>query len=265
MDIGTAKPSASEMEGVPHHMLDITDPWEDYSVARYVEEATVVIDGLLRRGKRPLIVGGTGLYIDSLVSGRFFAGGDSRVRKELTARYETEGGEALLRELKALDPQSAARLHVNDKKRVTRALEICLVSGMTMTEHNRRTQAEPPRYRAKKLALNYGDRADLYAAIGQRVDRMLKAGLLAEVAALLEAGTAPEATAMQAIGYKELISHLEGRMTLEEAVQLIKQESRRYAKRQLSWLRRDGDVQWLLWEKTPSFADGILISTEFFQ
>jgi len=264
MDIGTAKPSPAEMDGVPHHMLDVADPWEDYSVARYVEEATAVIDDVRSRGKRPFVVGGTGLYIDSLVTGRRFAGGDPRVREELSARYDAEGGGALLNELEAFDPESAARLHPSDKKRVIRAIEVYRVSGLTMTEHNRQTQAAPPKYRAKKLALTYENRADLYAAIDARVDGMLEAGLLAEVMGLLERGISPKATAMQAIGYKELVGHLEDGAPLAEAVTRIKQESRRYAKRQLSWLRREEGLRWLLWEKSPSFADALPLSTEFF-
>jgi len=265
MDIGTAKPSLTEMDGVPHHMLDVADPWEDYSVACYVEEATAVIIDVLSRGKRPFVVGGTGLYIDSLVSGRHFAAGDPRVREELSARYDAEGGRALIKELEAFDPESAARLHPSDKKRVIRAIEVHRVSGLTMTEHNRRTQTAPPRYRAKKLALNYENRADLYAAIDARVDGMLESGLLAEVSGLLARGISPKATAMQAIGYKELVGHLEDEASLEESVAHIKQESRRYAKRQLSWLRRDEDLRWLLWEKSPSFANALPISTEFFR
>jgi len=272
LDIGTAKPTLQEMDGVPHHMIDVVGPGEAYSVARYVAEATVCVDDILRRGKRPILVGGTGLYIDSLILGRDFAPklvADTRAaecrpyREVLEMRYAQEGGTALWRELEKIDPKTAERLHPNDKKRVLRALEVYQLTGQTMTAHNEATQRVPPQYGAVKIALTARDRADLYRRISCRVDQMMAAGLYAEVARLLESGIAPESTAMQAIGYKEMACAVAGEITPDEAVACIKQESRRYAKRQLSWLRRDKTVQWVTWEKEPELTRAVQISTEF--
>ena len=265
MDIGTAKPTAAEQAGVSHHMLDVADPQEDYSVARYVTEATACVEDIFARGRLPILVGGTGLYIDSLVLGREFAEPpeDCGMRDALIVRYDTEGGEALWRELRDIDPESAARLHPNDKKRVLRALEVYRLTGQTMTTHNRATQQIPPRYAAVKIALTAWERADLYRRIDTRVDAMLTAGLYAEVEGLLQSGLSPRSTAMQAIGYKEMARAVTGEMPLDDAAALIKQESRRYAKRQLSWLRRDETVNWIAWDGAPDLKMALQHSTEF--
>jgi len=269
MDIGTAKPAVAEMAGVRHHMLDIVDPHEVYSVARYAAEAAACADDILARGRLPIIVGGTGLYIDSLLSGRYFAencladGDSGSLRGELLARYDREGGEVLWRELGAVDPESAARLHPNDKKRVVRALEVFRLTGETITAHNLATRAVPPRYEALKIALTAADRGDLYRRIDRRVDVMMAEGLFAEVAGLIKGGLSAESTAMQAIGYKEMVQAVSGVISVEEAVERVKQESRRYAKRQLSWLRRDASVRWIYWEKAPDFQEALQVSTEF--
>ncbi len=264
MDIGTAKPTAEETAGVRHHMIDIVPPFESYSVARYVEDAARCVDDILRRGKRPIIVGGTGLYIESLVRGRAFAGqGDETLRRELSERYDRLGGAALLNELGAFDRKSAEKLHPNDKKRIVRALEIVALTGMTITEHDEMSKKQPPRYGARILALTYSDRAQLYRHIDRRVDGMLEKGLVGEVRRLLDMGLGKAHTAMQAIGYKEIAEALMTGGDLETAAEAVKTESRRYAKRQLSWFKRDKSIRWLEWEKEPDFAAGLRISTEY--
>ena len=260
MDIGTAKATAAERAQVPHHMIDVCEPWEDYSVSRYVEDAAKVCDGLLAAGKTPVIVGGTGLYIDSLLSGRDFAGrdqGDEGLRAQLNADYDRLGGEAMLEALRSFDPDRAAKLHPGDRRRIVRAMEIYRLTGKTITQHDAETKALPPRYTALKLALRFRDRADLYARIDRRVDQMVKDGLFAEVERLLDEGLSPGCTAMQAIGYKEAALALSGEMSREEAAELIKLNSRRYAKRQLTWFGRDPETRWIVWEKEPSLPQAL--------
>ena len=265
MDIGTAKASLAEREGIPHYMLDVAEPWEDYSVARYVEQAEACCRDILRRGKLPILVGGTGLYIDSLVSGRDFAAVDSDqgLREALAAEYDALGGEAMHRRLQELDPERAAILHPGDKRRIVRALEVYRLTGMTITEHDRQTQALPKRFDAAAIHLNFKNRAALYARIDRRVDMMVEQGLFREVEGLLAAGLSPESTAMQAIGYKEVVRSLQGELSREEAVALIKQSSRRYAKRQLTWFNRDKEALPILWEDEPDFEYARRLSTEF--
>ena len=257
MDIGTAKPTPEEMQGVPHHMIDIADPTENYSVSRYAAEATACVDDILARGKLPIVVGGTGLYIDSLIAGRTFADGtaDTALRQELSERYDEIGGEGLLGELRKFDPERAAKLHPADKKRIVRAMEVYILTGKTITQHNLETQAIPPRYRPVWLGLDYSDRAVLYRRIDLRVDKMLEDGLLDEIRALLALGVSPKATAMQAIGYKEFFGYLNGACTLDEAAALCKQRSRNYAKRQLTWFRRNPDIHWLRLTGTEDFSE----------
>lgn len=263
MDIGTAKPTTDEMLGVPHHMIGFVSPFESYSAARYVEDASHCADDILSRGKIPVIVGGTGLYIDSLISGRDFAQQcDTELREKLSSRYDDIGGEELLRELSRYDSVSAGKLHPNDKKRIVRALEVVLSTGIPISSHDEMTRNIPPRYRALKIALSFADRADLYARIDSRVDRMMDAGLTGEVQKLLAMGLTDSHTAMQAIGYKEICAALRGECTAEEAVETVKRESRRYAKRQLSWLRRDENVKWILWDSQPDIEKGLSKSTE---
>ena len=265
MDIGTAKASLAEREGIPHHMLDVAEPWEDYSVARYVEQAEACCRDILRRGKLPILVGGTGLYIDSLISGRDFAAVDSDqgLREALSAEYDALGGEAMHRRLQEIDPERAAILHPGDKRRIVRALEVYRLTGMTITEHDRQTRALPKRFDAAAIHLNFKNRAALYARIDRRVDMMVEQGLFREVEGLLAAGLSPESTAMQAIGYKEAVRSLRGELRREEAVDLIKQASRRYAKRQLTWFNRDKEALPILWEDEPDFEYARRLSTEF--
>ena len=265
MDIGTAKPTEEEREGIPHHLIGYVSPFENYSVSRYTEDAANVVDDILARNKLPIIVGGTGLYIESLISGRGYLteGGGSEAREKYSAMYDEVGGDEMLRRLSAFDPVSSEKLHGNDKKRIVRAFEVYELTGKTISSHNEDTKRLPPRYDALKIALSYKNREDLYSRINARVDMMLKAGLLDEVSSLLDMGLDMRYTSMQAIGYKELTSYFEGRCSLEEAVDTIKTESRRYAKRQLSWLRRDSDINWILWDNPPDFESGILDSTNF--
>jgi len=266
MDVGTAKPTEDEMLGVPHRMIGCVSPFESYSAARYVADASRCVDDMLARGCRPIIVGGTGLYIDSLISGRDFAEQpDTALRASLSEEYDALGGEAMLGRLALRDPVTAARLHPNDKKRVVRAMEVLLSTGQPLSLHDELTREKPPRYRAFKIALSFRDRADLYARIDARVDDMLARGLEDEVRSLLAMGLTSAHTAMQAIGYKELCGFIAGECSLADAADTIKRESRRYAKRQLSWLRRDPSVHWILWEKSPDIAAGVADSTEFLE
>ena len=256
MDIGTAKATAEERAQIPHHMLDVAEPDEAYSVARYVEEAGRCCDDILSRGKRPILVGGTGLYIDSLLSGRNFAetDGSAALREALNADYDAQGGEAMLERLRAVDPERAGKLHAADRRRLVRALEIYELTGLTITEHDAATRRLPPRYAAKRIVLSYVRRADLYERIDRRVDEMIAAGLFAEAESLLASGLSESCTAMQAIGYKEAVMALRGEISREDAAALIKQASRRYAKRQLTWFKRAPDALWIEWDREPDFA-----------
>jgi len=264
MDIGTAKPSSEERLGVPHHMIDIVPPWEDYSVARYVSDAALCIDDIRDRNRLPVIVGGTGLYIDSLLSGGgFSAHCDESLRRELEDEYDHIGGEAMLLRLNEFDRDSATKLHANDKKRIVRAFEVFRTAGKPISQHDLETKAIPPRYKAVKIALTFSDRAELYSRIDRRVEKMLSSGLEREVRSLIDMGVIPGATSMQAIGYKEMVDVISGGLTLDEAAAKIKMESRRYAKRQLTWLRRDAGVKWIIWEKTPDIEGCVRELSEF--
>ncbi len=265
MDIGTAKPTPAERKGVPHHMLDVADPEENYSVARYVAAAAACADDILARGRLPILVGGTGLYVDSLLSGRDFAVQSTGWREKLTARAREEGIAPLWQELKEVDPAAAERLHPNDEKRIIRALEVWHETGETITSHNARTAALPPRYDALTIGLNFRDRADLRDRIDRRVDTMMAAGLVEEVAGLLASGVGRDCTAMQAIGYKEMAAALEGDGDTARAAEEIKLRSRQYAKRQMSWFRRNPSTRWLLWEKSPDLEGALQRSTEFME
>ena len=252
MDIGTAKPTKEEMDGVIHHMLDVADPQESFSVGKYTEMADPILQDVLSRGKTAILAGGTGLYVDALISGREFAPVPSTgVRRELEKRAEAEGAEALLRELAVFDPDTAARLHPADRKRIIRAIEIYKETGRTMTQHDAETKKLPPKYRAAWLGLTYSERQTLYDRIDRRVDLMLQQGLMEEIRRLDIAGAT---TALAAIGYKEFLPVLEGRLSLREAAEAVKQSSRRYAKRQLTWFRRNEEIFWLDRSKLPEEA-----------
>lgn len=238
MDIGTAKVTKEEQSAVPHHMIDVAEPDENYSVARYVEQASACCDDILSRGRLPVVVGGTGLYIDSLLSGRDFScEADAALREELGAYYDSVGGERMLAELALFDPDRAAILKANDKKRIVRAFEVYRGTGETITEHDRKTKLLPPRYEYDFIFLN-PERSILYERIERRVDSMFEKGLVEEVRSLLSSGVPVSATSMQAIGYKETVEYINGAITLDEAVSSIKQGSRRYAKRQVTWFKK---------------------------
>ena len=247
MDIGTAKPTKEEMQGIVHHMIDVAEPDEDFSVSRYCAMASPIVDDILARGKTAIIAGGTGLYMDSLIRGNDFAPFPATgVREQLEAQADDIGMEAMLARLREIDPESAARLHLSDRKRIIRALEVYLETGETITEHNRKTQAIPPKYTPLWLGLDFADRAELYRRIDLRVDLMLEMGLIAEIQGLLASGIPAKATAMQAIGYKEFVAALNGEETIAQAAEEVKKSSRHYAKRQLTWFRRNQAMHWLI-------------------
>lgn len=246
LTIGTARPDETEMGGVPHHLLGFVPPEESFSVADYVTAARGAIDEIVARGRQPVVAGGTGLYITSLCDGVRFGAfkGDSEVREQLRREAEEKGGGALLARLREIDPEAAEKLHPNDVFRLTRALEIYLTTGVTKTEWERRSKAEAPAFDLRMIGLTFRNRATLYERIDRRVDRMVERGLVAEAERLWRRGLGG-AQSMRAIGYKELVEHFEGRCTLAEAVAAIKQNSRRYAKRQLTWFRRDERISFL--------------------
>ena len=265
MAVGTAAPTPEETEGVPHHMIGVADPAENWSVARFTQAADACVQDILRRGKRPVLVGGTGLYLDALLRGTDFAAGsqDTPLRRHLQERLRREGAETLLEELRRVDPDSAVRLHLRDEKRILRALEVYQATGETITLHDRRTQAQPPRYEGVFIGLSFKDRQDLRDRIDRRVDDMVARGLLDEVRSLLQSGLPRTATAWQAIGYKQFLAVADGRMTEAEAVAEVKLRSRQYAKRQLTWLRRNEAIHWILWDKVPDFPSGLQNATKF--
>ncbi len=245
MDIGTAKPSREEMQGIPHHMIDVAEPDEDFSVSRYCAMAAPIVDDIVARGKTAIIAGGTGLYMDSLIRGNDFAPFPSTgVRERLEAEADEVGLPAMLTRLREIDPDTADR--VSDRKRILRALEVYLETGETITEHNRKTRLIPPKYTPLWLGLDFADRGELYRRIDKRVDIMLEMGLMEEIRSLLDSGIPEKCTAMQAIGYKEFVNALEGREPLSQAAEEVKKASRHYAKRQLTWFRRNPAVHWLV-------------------
>ncbi len=264
MDIGTAKPTQSEQRGVPHHMIDVAEPEENYSVARYVADAVPIVDGILARGKLPIIAGGTGLYIDHLVAGRQFAPfqPDSGLRPQLQARARQEGLPALYAQLAQVDPDAAGSIHPNDEKRIIRALEVFLSTGKPLSQHDRESRALPSRYTPLTIVLNFAQRPHLWERIDRRVDQMMAQGLEGEVRALLESGIPPDCTAMQAIGYKELAAAIRSGLPVQSGAEEVKLRSRQYAKRQLTWFRRSRDARWFEWEKIPDFSAALSFSTE---
>lgn len=264
MDIGTAKATEEERRGVPHHMLDVAEPWENYSAAKYSEQAARCVEDILGRGKLPIVVGGTGLYIEGLLRGTDYAAapGDSGVRQTLEGEYDILGGDAFREKLAGVDPERAAILHAGDKKRLVRAMEVYTLTGKTITWHDEQSRTVPPRFRAVTVALDFQRREDLYDRIDRRAALMFERGLTEEVQGLLQGGLSPDCTAMQAIGYKETASYLRGEISLAEAVDLVQRKSRQYAKRQLTWLRRDESVNWIRWENTPDLEYARRFSTE---
>ena len=257
MNIGTAKPSLEEMDGVVHHMIDVADADEDFSVSKYCEMASPIVDDIVARGKTAIIAGGTGLYMDSLIKGNDFAPFPATgMRERLEERADREGMEAMLSLLASIDPDSAARLHLSDRKRIIRALEVYYETGETITAHNLRTQAIPPKYNPLWLGLDFADRAELYRRIDLRVSIMLEQGLVEEIRELLNSGIPQKCTAMQAIGYKEFVAALNGEISVAEAADQVRIASRHYAKRQLTWFRRNKNIHWITRE-TGEGADEI--------
>ena len=246
LDIGTAKASAAEQAEVPHHLLDIKDPEEPFSVAEYVKLADACIRSLTGQQRLPLVVGGTGLYISSLLDGIVFAEqkNDPALRRALQSRAEAEGSMALYQELAAIDPEAAAKIHPNNQGRVIRALELYRLTGKTMTQQKAESRPAQAPYEALVFCLGAGERSALYERIDRRVDSMLQNGILPE-AELVWKNREKYKTAAQAIGYKEFFAYFEGTASLEECVEKLKQASRNYAKRQLTWFRRMPGVHWL--------------------
>lgn len=246
MNIGTAKPTAEERTEVPHHMIDFLEPDAPYSVAEYTEDAHKVIAEIASRGKLPVMCGGTGLYINSVVDDVTFGDfeTDYALREELQKIAEAEGTQKLLDMLAEFDPESAQRLHPNNLRRIIRAIEFYKVTGTTISAHQKMTKERESRYEPIMLSIAW-DRQELYDRINKRVDIMLDEGLFDEVRDMTERGYTKQLNSMQGIGYKEVMDCMNGLMTCEEAVELIKQSSRRYAKRQLTWFRRDARINWV--------------------
>jgi tRNA dimethylallyltransferase len=266
MVIGTAAPTPEETEGIPHHLVGTVDPRESYSVGRYVQEASRCADDILARGRLPILVGGTNLYIEALLRGTdFAAAGDPALRRRLEAEYDEHGGQAMLERLGKADPARAEKLHPNDRKRIVRALEIFELTGRTITSFDEESRTAAPRYASCTVALSFEDRALLYRRIDARVERMFAQGLEEEVRALLALGVTEKDTAMQAIGYKETAAALRGECTLAEAREQICRSSRRYAKRQLSWLRGKPEVHWYLWKNETNYQEACLFSTRILE
>lgn len=242
MDIGTAKPSAATRTAVPHHLLDVADPLETFTVAQFQRLARAAIADIRRRGKQPLLVGGTGLYIRAVVDDLRIpaVAPDPVLRARLEDVARTRGPEALHAQLQALDPVAASRIHPHNVRRVVRALEVCLATGRPISDQQRR--GEPT---AAVLVGLWRARDDLYRRIEARVDEQLAAGLLEETRQLLARGVPPDAPAMQGLGYKELVGYLQGHYDYAEAVRRLKRNTRRYAKRQLTWFRKDPRIRWV--------------------
>lgn len=265
MTIGTAAPTAAEMEGVPHHMIAVADPAESWSVARFCQAADGCIQDILSRGKLPVLAGGTGLYLDALIRGDDFAPGSQggEIRLRLQRELREQGPEALLERLRTVDPETAGRLHLRDEKRILRALEIYEQTGEPMSLRDRRGRQRPDRYEAVYIGLSFRDREDLRQRIDRRVDDMVRQGLLQEVQDLLDSGLPRDATALQAIGYKQFLAVADGAATTDQAVEEVKLRSRQYAKRQLTWLRRNPDIHWILWDREPDFPAALQNATDF--
>lgn len=265
LSIATAKPSREEMQGITHHLMDFLEPDTGFSVAQYVQLAATAVEQITQRGHLPILCGGTGLYIHSLVDNITFAPmpGDRTLREMLLARAQKEGGLALLQELAQKDPQTAQRLHPNDITRIVRALEILRLTGVPMSEWQKNSRNTPSPYRLCMIGLDYTDRQKLYNRINQRVDRMLKQGLVKEAKYFYSLSNAD--TAAQAIGYKELKPYLDGQISLEEAAENLKRETRRYAKRQLTWLRRDDRIHWVKMDEEEPTKKILKIMQEFME
>ena len=245
MDIGTAKPSKEEMEGIPHHLIGFVSPNKRYSVAEFKKDAELAIEEILAKGKIPIVVGGTGLYVDSLIYGIEYQDIelDEKYRQELEIRAEKEGLEKLYEEAQNIDPQAIAKISKNDKKRILRVLEIYKATGKNKTEQEIESRKKGVKYDYKIFAINW-DREILYERINKRVDIMVEQGLVQEVEKLLEKYN-EFPTAMQGLGYKEVVEYLQEKTTYEEMIEKIKMETRRYAKRQITWFKKNKQTIWI--------------------
>ena len=246
MDIGTAKPTIEERENIPHHLLDIISPFESYSVADYVKDASCVVSDIYKRGKLPIVTGGTGLYVTSLVNDVDFDDtcDDPTLRDELFEIAKREGANKLLEILSEFDEISAKELHPNNVRRIVRAIEFYKTTGKTISEHKYETKLKKSRFESIIFSISH-DRGELYQRIEKRVDAMIEQGLTDEVKKLIDMGCSKKLQSMQAIGYKQLLDYFSGLSTFDEAIRIIKRDSRRYAKRQLTWIRRDDRVIYL--------------------
>lgn len=257
MPIASAVPDETEKRGIPHHLMEIADPGESFSVARYCELAHKAVADVAARGNLPILCGGTGLYYTSLVDDVRFGdeSGDPELRSKLAVRAQAEGNAALHAELTEIDPDSAAKISPNDQKRIIRALELCISTGMTAEVRERQSRAGGSRYDVLPIGIGYRSRETLYDRINRRVDVMLEKGLVEEARAFFSLGSA--GTAAQAIGHKELAGYLDGRESLESAADRLRQSTRRYAKRQLTWFRRDERIKWIYADDYSDY-DGVV-------
>ena len=246
MNIGSAKIRPEEMQGVRHYLVDVLDPREEFHVARFQQMAKEALEEIYRNGQLPIVVGGTGFYIQALLKDIDFdeSSGELPCRKELEETARREGGAVLYERLKQVDPESAEEIHPNNVKRVIRALEFYQETGQPISVHNKEQKEKQPPYTYAYFVLN-DDRARLYERIDRRVDKMMEQGLLEEVRRLKDRGLPRDSVSMQGLGYKELFAYLEGEYPLEEAVRIIKRDTRHFAKRQLTWFRRERDVVWI--------------------
>lgn len=256
MNIGTAKLTEQDKEGIPHYMIDILEPDEEFSVAQFQEKVTGYITEILARGKLPILVGGTGLYVRSVIDHYDFSpvGIDNDYRQQLLKQAESNGNDFIHKKLQEVDPEAARRLHPNDIRRIIRALEVYRQTGRSINTFQYNEKTLPPKYHLGYFGLIM-DRSSLYRRIEQRVDKMLEDGLAAEVKGLLECGCNPELISMQGLGYKEIIGYLQGLYSLDEAAELLKRNTRRFAKRQMTWFRRDNRIKWLTVENYQSTSE----------
>jgi tRNA dimethylallyltransferase len=246
MDIGTAKPTPAEMRGIPHHLIDIVEPDQEYNAALFQEQARTAIADIMKKNRLPVIVGGTGLYIRAVIDNYDFSGarGSDLYRKDLLKEAEEQGSVKLHGRLREIDPEAASKLHPNDTRRIIRALEVYKYTGSPISSFHKIDQNGAPIYNLLMFGLIL-ERNKLYNKIEQRVDYMIQAGLVEEVQGLLNRGFSPELSSMRGLGYKEIVEYLKGELSLDQAVDILKRNTRRFAKRQMTWFRRDKRIRWL--------------------
>lgn len=263
MDIGTAKPTPEQRSGIPHHLIDVADPDHPFSAAEFAEAADTAIGDIAARGKRVIVAGGTGLYIRALLKGLVDSpSGAGDIRRELQAEAHELGNQAMLERLALVDPELAARIHPNNRVRIIRALEVYRLTGIPLSRHQQAHGFGIRRYESLQIGIRV-ERGELYRRIDERVEQMVHEGLLEEVRGLVAAGYGRDLKAMRAIGYKEAAACLAGEYGLDEAIRLIQRDTRRYAKRQLTWFNADPDILWL--EYSENFATISQHAIEFFE